>query len=304
MNDAILITGGSGLLAVNAAITLRQRYPVLLGLHTRNVALARVHSKKLGLESVAGLTSFLISERPSLVIHTAGLTSVEKCEANPQMAHHVNVTLAENVAIACGKCSVPLVHISTDHLFKGDTAFLDEGSAVNPLNIYGRTKAEAEIKVLAACPDALVVRTNFYCWGTSYRRSFSDVVIDTLRSGTGITLFRDVFITPLHAEQLVEAILELISKKASGIINVVGETRLSKWELGVRLADTFGLDKGLIKSGSLDEHSGLTLRPKDMSLSNLKCSKLLGHKLGDIETQISRLYQQEREGIMKEIGAL
>ena len=135
-----------------------------------------------------------------IVVHAAGMTSVEECEAKPDLARHINVDLAGNVAKACAKLGLPLIHISTDHLFSGEMPFLAETSPVTPVNVYGRTKAEAELQVLEAHPLALVIRTNFYGWGTSYRRSFSDVIIETLRSGRELNLFKDVFYTPILVE--------------------------------------------------------------------------------------------------------
>ena len=60
------------------------------------------------------------------------------------------------------------------------------------------------INVSKILNNALIIRTNFFGWGTSYRQSFSDFVIDNLRKGNNITLFNDVFYTPILIETLVE----------------------------------------------------------------------------------------------------
>jgi len=191
---------------------------------------------------------------------------------------------------------VPLVHISTDHLFSGDTSFADEGDLAAPVNIYGRTKAEAESRVLDTYPEALLIRTNFYGWAPSYRQSFSDVIIGRLRLGRTLTLFRDVFYTPILIRALIEAIHELIRLRASGVLHVVGDERLSKYDFGLKIADKFDLDEGLIKPGLLREEASLVRRPYDMSLSNRKACRLLGKELGVVEDQIARLHQEECNG--------
>ncbi len=183
MKDTVLITGGSGLLALNWAMAIRDRYLVILGLYDRNITLAGVESSPINLESVDDLTNAFNSFTPGVVIHTAGLTSVEACEANPELALHINSDLSFNVAKVCAKLGLKMVHISTDHLFSGNDPWVTENCPVDPKNVYGRSKAEAEARVIEACPDALVVRTNFYGWGPGYRSSFSDTIIKDLRSG-------------------------------------------------------------------------------------------------------------------------
>jgi dTDP-4-dehydrorhamnose reductase len=304
LKEKLLITGGSGLLAINWALATRDRYEVTLGLHIREVSLFGVESKHIPLESVDGLASVLEELQPDLVIHTAGLTNIEECEVNPELAYHINVELAENVAKACLQLRIPLVHISTDHLFSGESKMVDENHNVEPMNNYARTKAEAEMKVLEIYSQALVVRTNFYGWGPSYRQSFSDIIITTLRAGSNLTLFHDVFYTPILIETLICAVLDLVTRHARGIFNVVGDERISKYQFGVTIAEQFQLDSRLIGSASLADRSDLTLRPNEMSLSNDKVCTLLGRKMGGIDEQLQRLLQQERLGLAKEVRCI
>lgn len=301
MKETILITGGSGLLALNWALATRDRYAVTLGVHTRKVSLAEVEARHLELESVDHLHRVFETVQPLIVIHTAGLTNVEECEAKPDLAQHVNVDLASNVAQACAPLGLPLVHISTDHLFSGESPWVTEVHPVSPQNVYGRTKAEAEARVLEAHPQALVVRTNFYGWGPSYRHSFSDVIIEALRKGKELTLFQDVFYTPILIEALVHTVYDLTDRKAGGIFHVVGDERISKYQFGLKVAEKFQLDSSLIKAGSLAYNTGLVRRPLDMSLANQKTCDLLGRKLGGVTEHLTRLHQQEQLGLAREV---
>ncbi len=304
MSDTVFITGGASLLAVNWAIALRDRVPVTLGLHDRQVELARVGRHSGSLDTIDDVSRILDVVQPGLVVHTAGLTNIEFCEANPDLAYHVNVELAANVAAACARRGVPLAHVSTDHLFVGDQPWLDESHPVAPQNAYGRTKAEGERRVLNADAAALVVRTNFYGWGPRYRRSFSDVILDSLRKGQAITLFTDVWYTPILAEALSLAVHDLVALKASGIVHVVGDDRLSKHEFGLKLAREFQLDAGLIKPGLLGDQAALVRRPREISLSNRKVCQLLGRPLGGVDEHLRRLHQLEQLGLMQELQDL
>jgi dTDP-4-dehydrorhamnose reductase len=199
---------------------------------------------------------------------------------------------------------VPFVHISTDHLYPGYNACADEDLPISPINIYGSTKAEAELRVLEENPEALIIRTNFYGWGTSYRQSFSDFIIRTLRAEKQIELFDDVFYTPIIAEVLAQATHDLIALKARGIFNVVGGQRLSKFDFGVRLAKEFDLNEALIKATQITKQTSLVKRPLDMSLSNKKTVNFLRRDLGAIDDHFSRLRQQEENGMAMELGKL
>jgi len=304
MKPKVFITGGSGLLALNWALALRDRYDFILSMHDRRVRLAEANICRTDLSSVKSVLCDLEKWRPDIVVHAAGLTSVEKCQLDENLAHYVNVNLAVNVAKACSILQLPLVHISTDHLFAGELRMQREDAPVAPLNVYAKTKAEAENRVLDACGNALVVRTNFYGWGTSYRQSFSDIIIKSLRLGRQLTLFKDVFYTPIIASELARSVHSLVDLELSGIFHVVSAQRLSKYDFGIRLAEVFNLDSGLIKPGLMVENSSLVCRPLDMSLSSERASKLLGRSLGGVVDDLRLLLDQELAGNYKVFESL
>lgn len=294
MIKRILITGGSGLLGLNWAVVCKNIYQVTLGVHTRQVELKGVDYCSMQLDTVNAIAATLDKIKPDLVVHAVGMTSIEQCEANPGLARHANVVLAENVARVCANFGIALAHISTDHLFTGSEPMVQENHPVSPLNVYGKTKAEAEQCVLREHPHALVIRTNFYGWGPAYRRSFSDFIFDSLRVGKPVSLFRDVYYTPILIESLVQAVHELIDRKSSGIFHVVGDDRVSKYEFGIGLAKVFEFDPKLIQPINLDSIPKLVARPKDMSLSNRLACQTLGRNLGSIQEQLCGLRQQSR----------
>jgi dTDP-4-dehydrorhamnose reductase len=304
MRPRVLITGGSGLLALNWAVAMRDRYEIALGLNERSVSLPGVTASRVSLESVDALRADFERLEPQIVIHTAGLTNVEKCESNELLAKHVNVVLAENVAKTCDSLGLALVHISTDHLFSGDAFYVSEDQHVQPVNAYARTKAEAEVRVLEAYPQTLVVRTNFYGWGPHYRQSFSDMIVTALRSQKNLTLFQDVYFTPIIATELARITHDLLDLNVVGVCNVVGDERISKYEFGKRLAGHFNLNPDLILPGLFSERTSLVQRPVDMSLSSDKVNKLLSTKIGGVDRHISILKDQDGTRWVKEMQCL
>lgn len=304
MKEDILITGGSGLLALNWALAIREKFNVTLGLHDRKINLKDTRSILLDLDSKEALTEAFEALQPQLVIHAAGLTSIEQCESNPTLANYINVDLTKNLVMVCAKLNIPMVYISTDHLFLGNESLVQEDYPVSPVNVYAKTKAEAETCVLDSYAKALIIRTNFYGWGTSYRHSFSDMVINHLRSGKKISLFKDIYYTPMLIEPLVNSVHELVHKKAKGIFNVVGDDRISKYDFGLKLAREFNLDNNLIEEGKITDRPSLVNRPHDMSLSNEKVTNFLSRTMGGLDQHILKLKAQEASGLAKELQAL
>ena len=301
--EKILITGGSGLFALNFAMALRNEKSILLGLHERIVEVDGVNAAKIP-EAKEAFREFLLNAGVTTVIHAAGLTDVEACESQPDRATKVNCNLAGAMAGECANLGIGFVHISTDHLFSGKKSFVTEEEQIEPLNIYAKTKAGAERLVFDQNPNSLVIRTNFFGWGTTYRHSFSDLIFQSLRDSRPIYLFDDVFFSPILATELAVNISELQQRNASGIFHVCADDRLSKYEFGLALADTFGFDKSLLKRSRVNDRHELADRPLDMSLSNEKARKLLGRPLGNVEYFIDVLKRQSESGLAKELGKL
>ena len=293
MKNSILITGGSGLLALNWAFLMKHQYNIYLAVHNRMVSMEHVNTCILNLESFQDICQFICDNCIDLVVHTAAMTSVERCESDIQGSYQSNVFITRNIAEACRQFGVKLIHISTDHLYDGSTSFVDEKETVCPLNNYARTKAEAEVVVSTLCPTAIIARTNFFGWGPPYRQSFSDSILNSLRHGKPINLFSDSYFTPILMESLIILLHELVDLGASGIFNVVGDDRISKFEFGLLLASTFKLDTYLVKSGLLSRRSDLVSRPLDMSLSNKKLCETIGRKIGGIDFFLARLKLQK-----------
>ena len=296
MKQRILITGGSGLLAINWALTVLDRFDVILCLHKRQIRILGLQVINVELGSFETLARLLKELKPCIVIHTAGITNIEACELDKESAYQVNVLNSYNVAKTCSFLGIKLVHISTDHLFSGKDKFVEENCSVFPQNFYGKTKAQAELKVLEANPKALIIRTNFFGWGTSYRRSFSDFIIETRRDRKKIILFQDVYFTPIIAENLALETHNLIELNASGVFNIVSDERISKYHFGIMVAKEFNLNTSLIIPGLISDNTTLVRRPKDMSLSNYKARKLLNRDIGNVGQQVRRLYEQEQLG--------
>lgn len=228
--------------------------------------------------------------RPDIVVHTAGLSDVDACELDPEAAGHHNVTCAAAVARAARRVEARLVHISTDQIWDGSTAWVTEETPPSPINVYARSKVEAEGIVLETDEDAIVVRTNFYGRGVPWRPSFSDWVCGALREGKSLKMFADVFFTPIAVEPLCDAIADLAVSDHRGVVHVGGSERLSKYDLGVALARAFQLPDSRIERSKLGDISLPARRPREMSMSTARVVSLLGRPMPDTAACIATLH--------------
>lgn len=295
----VLITGGSGLLGINWGLAIKDSYNVVLGLHNKSVKLQGIETIRIDVESIKNFRKVVDSLSPNIIIHTVGMTSVEQCEDAPDIASYLNCTLAENVATVCSEKNIKLIHISTDHLYSGCYMNLTEKDLTQPINVYGKTKLMGEVMVSEIYPKALIVRTNFFGWGGPYKQSFSDWIIFNLREGSKLNLFDDVFFTPILIDKLASVSMNFIDSNVEGIVNIVGDERISKYDFCSKIADQFNLPNYLFVRDKIVNSKRLALRPHDMSLSNKYAQSLYGSGLGNVDDFIAELNSQEKNGRKK-----
>src|SRR5271156_1053780 len=113
-----------------------------------------------------------IVQAGDVVVNCAAYTAVDDAEADQARAYAVNAAGPEYLAQACARVGARMVHISTDYVFSGDFGGAaprpyEPGDETRPLSVYGQTKLSGEQAVLAALPQAVVVRTAWvYTGGT------------------------------------------------------------------------------------------------------------------------------------------
>ena len=142
-------------------------------------------------------------ERPQLVIHCAAMSKTGACETNPDLARLNNV---EVTRLLCELAAdIPLIFFSTDLVFDGTSWNYAETDAPNPLNVYARTKLDAE-RVVLANPRHTVVRTSLNAGVTARGDAFNELWRAVWQRGETLPLFTDEFRCPLAAEVTARAV--------------------------------------------------------------------------------------------------
>jgi dTDP-4-dehydrorhamnose reductase len=285
-----LITGASGLLGHHLCAYLVERGQSVIGLrgvHPINVE--SCEDIQCNLRDRGAVRDIILRRRPQFAVHAAGVTSVDDCEREWARAEDLHVHATSEVVLAMREIGGHSTVISTDHLWGGRVAMVAENEIVAPMNVYARTKAAGENATLAADPEALVIRTNFFGGGRPWRRSLSDWLFEELHSSRKVNAFHDVFFTPIAIPLLCELLVKLISDRTKGILHLAGGERISKYQFAIDLAEHFGFDTSLIASASIETANLSAPRPRDMSLNTDKAAKLLGAPLPSLAQSFNSL---------------
>jgi dTDP-4-dehydrorhamnose reductase len=203
--------------------------------------------------------------RPDAVVHTAAGRADWRAIADG----------AAHVAVATAALGIRLVHLSTDAIFSGREVDYDEDAEPDPVYRYGAAKAAAETAVRAVAPDAAVVRTSLILGDG---RGAHEVLTHQLVAGAADgVLFTDEIRTPVHVDDLCDALLELAAGGYRGVLNVAGAEPISRYDLGLLVARRDGLDPAAVPAGRSAGRGGT--RPMDVRLTTTLAGSVLRTRL-------------------------
>lgn len=287
----LLITGSNGLLGSNLVRFFQGRgvYDVFTTSRHPSYLPELKNFTRGDLLDAAFVNQVISTVKPDIIINTVGPASVDKCEREPEFAYMLTVQTAENVAQSAQRYETRLIYISTDHLFDGRQSMYLEDDEPAPVNVYGKMKLQAEAKTLAVHPNTVITRTNFYGWSPRHHpTTFGEWVYDSLKQPIPINLFTDYYFTPLEVTHLAGALEIVANSELTGVINIAGCQRCSKYDFGIALAKVFGLDPSPICPGTINAVSFKAKRQRDLSLSTEKFKRIFNQNLPDLQEGLQR----------------
>lgn len=156
---------------------------------------------------------------PDWIVLSAAYTDVDGCESNRDLAFAVNRDGAMNVAMAAQEIGARLLFLSSDYVFDGKkTTPYEIGDPRNPQGVYGRTKAEAEVKLLSLMPECCILRTS-WLFGVG-GKCFPDSILKLAANRPALEVVDDQRGCPTYVVDLARAIPQLCRKNAAGIVHV------------------------------------------------------------------------------------
>ncbi|MDB6077853.1 MAG: nad(p)-binding domain [Akkermansiaceae bacterium] len=200
-----------------------------------------------------------------VLINPAGLTGLEECEDDPELARRANVLGPAALARHCRDEGARMIHFSTDYVFDGKSPGLkSEEDLTSPLSIYGMTKHEGELAVLEA--GGTVVRVA-WVFGPE-KAAFPDQLLADALAGRPLGAVADKFSLPTYTRDLAEWIAALIGRVGtSGLFHACNSGEPVSWHGMAEEIVSFLTDRGLLEPG-------VTVRPLSvMDLPSLRAPR-------------------------------
>jgi dTDP-4-dehydrorhamnose reductase len=241
-----------------------------------------ITQKEHTLESIANVA-------PSVIVHTAAETNVDRCETERELARRINVDGTANIADACVRAGAKLILVSTDYVFDGNKGNYAETDKPNPISFYGLTKLEAERIAASTSPKSLIVRTSvLYGWHPT-KLNFATWVLKGLRERRTLKVVNDHINSPTFADNLADAIRKAIRYDSQGILHIAGSERISRFDFARKMARQFDLDESLLVPVEMKDLNWIARRPRDSSLNVGKAEKELGIELFGVDRGLEEM---------------
>lgn len=283
----LLIVGKNGTLGRAFAKVCEQRF---------------IHYKLLSREEcniadMASLQSAVEKHRPWAIVNAAGFVRIDDAEFETEKCLLDNVIGVANLATVAARCGIKLITFSSDLVFDGEkrTSYVEEDHP-NPLNVYGRSKAQAEEAVFKLTSDALVIRSSAF-FGPWDEYNFAHYVRKSLLNEEFVNVAKDAVISPTYVPDLVHAALDLLVDDEKGIWHLANNGELTWVDFANEIADRFGLNRQYINAITTEEFNFIAKRPLYSVLSSNRGILLpsLDNALRRYTDEMSATVQREKQ---------
>lgn len=289
----ILIIGGSGIIGYNLIQYLIKRNNVHYTFLQNSISEPNGHY--LDITNKTSTIKLIKKIRPDVIIHTAALTNVERCEKEKEFTYSINVEGTKNIVEGAKLVKSKIVYVSTSAVFSGDKDEYFEDDKVDPISNYGLTKAEAEKIVKNSGLKYMILRTDQpYYWNKKWQHTNSVLrVLDTLRSDKTFKEITDWYNAPTYVPDFVEATARLLELEETGIFHLVGPDFVSRFDWALLTCDVFGLDSKKIQK--IDSNRlNLMAKRSNVKLNNRKITEKTGIRFIGIQEGLNNMKKQEQ----------
>lgn len=280
----IFVTGGTGLLGSTLVRMAPKEFELTASYNKNTMIVERGRASfiQIDITNKAAVFDFFDEAKPEVLIHTAAMANVDYCETHKEEAWRVNVEGTANLLGACDKHGTKMIFISTNGVFDGEKAPYSEKDGPNPINHYGKTKLEAENLVRKSGKNHTVARLmTMYGWNNpAERQNPVTWLLSKLRSGETVDMADDIYNNHLLADNGADAIWSIVKLDKSGTYHIAGKDCVSVYELALKVAEVFELDKALIARAKRGFLKTVAPRPKNTCFNTEKMEKELVRPLG------------------------
>jgi len=179
------------------------------------MTLAAFDQADLDITDPAVIRAAIHRERPDLVVNAAAYTAVDRAESEAEAAFAVNAQAPGDIAAACAEAGIRLVHISTDYVYDGaKPGPYVEGDPINPLGVYGRSKAAGDAAVAAALAEHVILRTAWVY--SAHGGNFVKTMLRLASERPSLRVVADQHGSPTAAADIAAAIITIAARIGAG----------------------------------------------------------------------------------------
>lgn len=291
----ILITGSNGLLGQKVVdLCLSKGLPFLATSSGENrySKCPETQYQTLDITDEANIKAVFDQYLPTHIIHTAAMTNVDACEAQPEACDLVNRQAVYMLARASQAIGAHFQLLSTDFVFDGEAGPYKETDQPNPLSVYARSKYEAEHLLEDVIGlNYSIVRT-IIVYGQGEQLSRSNLILwakEALQEGKPLNIVDDQFRAPTWADDLAWACVRICELDQTGIFHISGPETISIYDIVLRVAAYYQLPTDQItrlKSNTLNQAAK---RPPRTGFILDKASSILGYEPHTLEETLALL---------------
>lgn len=276
--QSLLIIGKKGTLANALQQICRQR----------NIPFVAIGRSELDIRNHQQIEEAIDLYQPWAIINAAGYVRVDEAESDVEECFSINTTGPHLLAQCCNKKGIKLMTFSSDLVFDGNkiSPYLEEDH-IQPLNIYGKSKAMAEALILHSNPSSLIIRTSAF-FGPWDVYNFPMQIINSLKENKPCKVAGDIIISPTYVPDLVNTALDLLIDDEEGIWHLTNEGNISWSDFACEVADRAGVSKKQLVSCCNDDMEWKARRPLYSALQSGK-----GVALPKFENALERFFEEK-----------
>jgi len=296
----ILLTGSNGLLGQKLVKLITEETSHDLVATSRGDNRLKASNFKyisLDITNKQEVDTIIDEVKPDVVINTAAMTNVDQCEADKENCDLLNVESVRYIVEASERNNCFLVHLSTDFIFDGNDGPYSEDAEANPVSYYGESKLKAEEIIKNYNLEWSIVRT-VLVYGIAEDMSRSNIILwvkKSLEKNVQINVVDDQWRTPTLAEDLAKGCLLIAEKNAKGVFNISGKDMLTPYDMAIKTADFFNLDKSYILQTDGSKFTQVAKRPPRTGFVLDKAINELGYNPVSFDEGIAILADQIKE---------
>jgi dTDP-4-dehydrorhamnose reductase len=243
---------------------------------------------EVDISNVHQIENVISQYKPWAIVNAAGYVKVDEAEEEREKCFQLNADAPSLLASICNSHGIQLITFSSDLVFDGEKQFpYIEEDSVKPLNVYGQSKAQAELQIMKNFPSSLIIRTSAF-FGPWDRYNFAFNTLNLLKEDRQIVVAKDVIVSPTYVPDLVNASLDLLIDGEKGIWHLSNNGVIAWSDFANELAQRGGFQRKKIVSCWQHELPWRAVRP---TYSVLKSDK--GMTLPSLENAVDRYFEEK-----------